>query len=262
MLLASAAAAAAPTRIASLNLCTDSLLFELLDDTRIVSVTALSRDANLSYFHARAAHLTVNHGAVEEVVALSPDLVVTSDNTTGLATHLLKRLGMPVLNLPGANRLTDYRANLRRLAQVLDVAPRAEQLLAQLDDALRGAPPQPRLRALIYQPNGFTPGSDSLMHELLDYAGLDNLATDIGLSHGGYLSLESVLLSKPAMIVFSARHTARPSLAEMQLDQPALRHLFVQRETPVRRAVVPENRWACAGVFNRHALAALRAARP
>ena len=258
----STTSAAAPARIASLNLCTDSLLFELLDDARIVSVTALSRDANLSYFHTRAATLAVNHGAVEEIVALSPDLVVTSDNTSALATHLLARMGIPVLSLPATNRLADYRINLRRLAQVLGVAPRAEHLLTQLNDALRGAPPQPRLRTLVYQPNGFTPGSDSLMHEMLDYAGLDNLATDIGLTHGGYLSLESLLLSTPAMIVFSARQTARPSLAEMQLDQPALRHLFARRAAPVRRAVVPENRWACAGVFNRDAVTALRAARP
>jgi iron complex transport system substrate-binding protein len=253
---------AAPARIASLNLCTDSLLFELLDDARIVSVTVLSRDANLSYFHTRAAQLAVNYGAVEEIVALSPDLVVTSDNTTGLATHLLARLGITVLNLPSANRLADYRANLRRLAQVLGEVPRAEQLLAQLDEGLRITPPQPRLRTLVYQPNGFTPGSDSLMHEMLDYAGLDNLAMDIGMRHGGYLSLEALLLSKPAMIVFSARHTARPSLAEMQLDQPALRHLFARHDSPVRRAVVPENRWACAGLFNRDAITALREARP
>ncbi len=140
-------------------------MFELLDDNRIVSVTALSRDANLSYFHSRAARLAVNHGDVEEIVALAPDLVVTSDNTTGLATHLLTRMGIEVLNLPGANRLTDYRVNLRRLAQTLDVVPRAEQLLTQLDDALGTEPPQPRLRTLVYQPNGFTPGSASLIRD-------------------------------------------------------------------------------------------------
>ena len=237
------------------------MLFELLDDTRIVSVTALSRDANLSYFHGRAAHLTVNHGAVEEIVALSPDLVVTSDNTTALATHLLTRLGMTALSLPSANRLADYRANLRRLAHVLGVAARAEQLLSQLDDALSAAPPQPRLRTLVYQPNGFTPGPHSLMHEMLDRAGLDNLATELGLSNGGYLSLESLLLSKPDMIVFSARQSTRPSLAETQLDQPALRHLFARHGAPTRRAAVPENLWACAGAFNREAIALLRQAR-
>ncbi len=261
MLFGAAAVAAAPHRIASLNLCTDSLLFELLDDSHIVSVTALSRDANLSHFYQRATTLKVNHGAVEEIVALAPDLVVTGDNTETLAVHLLRRLGIKVLSFPSANRLEDYRINLRRLAHELGVDARAEQLLAQLDSALT-TPPQPSLRTLVYQPNGYTPGTASLMHEILGYAGLHNLAADLGFDNGGYLSLESVLLTQPEMIVFSARQVQRPSLAETQLDQPALRKLFARQSPPTRRATVPENLWTCAGTFNREAIALLRAARP
>ena len=260
-MLLSAVATATPARIASLNLCTDSLLFELLDDRRIASVTALSRDANLSYFHARAAHLSVNHGAVEEILALSPELVVTSDNTTALANHLLTRLGIAVLSLPAANRVADYRANLRRLAAVLGVQTRAEQLLAQLDSAMGAPSPQPRLRTVVYQPNGYTPGPDSLMHEMLEHAGLGNLASELGLPKGGYLSLEALLLSNPALIVFSARQATRPSLAETQLDQPALRHLFSRRASPTRRVAIAENLWTCAGSFNHEAITQLREAR-
>ncbi len=259
--MAAAAAGAAPTRIASLNLCTDSLLFELLDNRHIVSVTALSRDANLSYFHQRAAALPVNHGAVEEIVALAPDLVLSGDNSDGLAAHLLKQLGIPVLNFPTANRLADYRVNLRRLGHALDVEARAELLIAQLDSALT-PPPQPPVRTLVYQPNGYTPGATSLMHELLGYAGLDNLAPELGFTYGGYVSLETLLYKQPQMIVFSARQIARPSLAEAQLDQPALRRLFARTTAPVRRASVPEHLWTCAGAFNREAVALLREARP
>lgn len=248
-------------RIASLNLCTDSLLFELLDDQRIVSVTALSRDANLSYFHERAATLAVNHGAVEEIVALAPDLVVTGDNSNALAVHLLTQLGIRVMSFSSANRLQDYRLNLRRLAHELSVELRAESLIAQLDSALT-TPPVPSLRALVYQPNGYTPGTGTLMDELLAYAGLHNLAVDLGLDLGGYLSLETLLLSQPEMIVFSARQARRPSLAEAQLDQPALRKVFARQSPPTRRAMVPENLWTCAGAFNREAIALLREARP
>ncbi len=233
----------------------------MLDDARIVSVTALSLDANLSHFHARAAGLKVNHGAVEEIVALAPDLVVTGDNTDALAAHLLSRLGIKVLSFPSANRLADYRLNLRRLAHELGLDARAEQLLAQLDGGL-GAPPRPLLRTLVYQPNGYTPGADSLMHEILGYAGMHSIAADLGFEYGGYLSLESLLLTKPDMIVFSERQARRPSLAETQLDQPALRKLFARHSPPTRRAAVPENLWTCAGAFNREAIALLREARP
>ena len=226
-----------------------------------MSVTALSRDANLSHFHARAASRPINHGAVEEILMLAPDLVVTGDNTDALATHLLKRLGIQVLSFPSANRLADYRLNLRRLAHQLALDERAEQLLAQLDTAL-GAPPQPLLRTLVYQPNGYTPGTDSLMHEILGHAGLRSVAADLGLEYGGYLSLEALLLSKPTMIVFSERQAQRPSLAETQLDQPALRKLFARQSPATRRATVPENLWTCAGAFNRDAIAMLREARP
>ena len=260
-MLGAAAVEAAPTRIASLNLCTDSLLFELLDDTRIVSVTALSRDANLSHFHARAASRPINHGAVEEIVALAPDLVVTGDNTNALATHLLSRLGIKILSFASANRLADYRLNLRRLAHELNENARAEQLLAQLDTAL-GAPPQPLLRTLVYQPNGYTPGTDSLMHEILGQAGLRSVAADLGFEYGGYVSLEGLLLTTPDMIVFSERQAQRPSLAETQLDQPALRKLFARQSPPTRRTAVPENLWTCAGAFNRQAIIMLREARP
>jgi iron complex transport system substrate-binding protein len=134
-------------------------------------------------------------------------------------------------------------------------------LLSELDQAL-SPPPQPSLSTLVYQPNGYTPGTASLMHEILAYAGLRNLAADFGFDYGAYLSLESLLLSKPAMIVFSERQAQRPSLAETQLDQPALRKLFARQSPPTRRATVPENLWTCAGAFNREAIALLRAARP
>ncbi|MBK8957158.1 MAG: ABC transporter substrate-binding protein [Proteobacteria bacterium] len=256
-----AAAAAPPARVASLNLCTDSLLFELLPDSRIASVTALSRDDNLSHFHARAARIAVNHGAVEEVVALRPDLVVTSETTDALATRMLSRLGLRVLSLPSANRVEDYRHNLRRLAEVLGEERRAESLLTGLDAAL-GAAPRPALRALVYQPNGYTPGDASLMHAMLAYAGLRNMALEVGLAHGGYLSLEALLLSRPDIVVFSQRQARRPSLAEAQLSQPALRKLFARDGARTVRADVPENLWTCAGAFNADAVALLRGARP
>ena len=226
-----------------------------------MSVTALSRDANLSHFHARAASRPINHGAVEEIVALAPDLVVTGDNTNALATHLLRRLGIKILSFASANRLADYRLNLRRLAHELNENARAEQLLAQLDTAL-GAPPQPLLRTLVYQPNGYTPGTDSLMHEILGQAGLRSVAADLGFEYGGYVSLEGLLLTTPDMIVFSERQAQRPSLAETQLDQPALRKLFARQSPPTRRTAVPENLWTCAGAFNRQAIIMLREARP
>ena len=127
--LASCGVIAAPTRVASLNLCTDTLLFELLPTASIVSVTRLSRDPDLSPFHALAATMTVNRGEVEEVLAVTPDLVVTTSGGSGLAERMFEHYGITVLHLPHANDFASYRHNLRQLAGVLDVEARAERLI-------------------------------------------------------------------------------------------------------------------------------------
>ncbi|MGE0858347.1 MAG: ABC transporter substrate-binding protein [Gammaproteobacteria bacterium] len=245
-----------------MNLCTDSLLFELVDDARIVSVTSLSRDPNLSPFAARAARLAVNHGAVEEVLAAAPDLVLTDQGSAAYASHLLERVGVEVLAVPIAARFVDYRETLERVAARLDATARAASLLARLDQALAQPAPSPPRSALVYQPNGFVQGTDSLMNDVLRHAGLENVAARIGLTHGGYLDLERVVLHAPDVLVFSRRSAAAPSLAEAQLDAPALRALFARREHPVRRAELDEALWTCPGSFNAEAVAQLREARP
>jgi len=244
-----------PQRIASLNLCTDSMLFELVDDERIASVTLLARDPNVSYFHARAARLHANQGAVEQILATEPDLVITDSNLAPLTTHLLRRLGVPLLEFDHANDFDTYAANLTRLAAAIGSTARAAVILADMAQALAqtqyGALAHDAPRAVIYQPNGYIPGTATLMHEILERAGLRDIAAELGLTHGGFVSLERLLVSAPAVLVFSARQSTAPSLGEQLLHHPAL-------QTSERQHVaahVEENLWTCAGRFN---LAAIR----
>ena len=250
------------TRVASLNLCTDSMLFELIDPARIVSVTALSRDPDLSYFHREAAEVAVNHGNVEEILALAPELVVTGANTTPFAQRLLQRLGVPVINFEHADSFGDYRRNLLRLAAHVDARARAEALLGALQTVLDAPSPRPPRRALVYQPNGYTPGTATLMHDILRHAGMRDVAAELGLAAGGIVSLESLLLAAPDMVVFSTRHATRPSLAEAQLNHPALQRWFAAPGTVAapRRTSIAENLWTCAGAFTAQAVTSLRRA--
>ena len=56
-----------------MNLCTDSMLFELIDTEKILSVTHLSQDPNISFFHAEAEKLHSNQGSVDEIIPLHPN---------------------------------------------------------------------------------------------------------------------------------------------------------------------------------------------
>ena len=60
----------------SLNFCADQLLLQLVEPSRIVSLSFLSLTSGKPYISAESAHLPVNYGTLEEVLAAKPDLVL------------------------------------------------------------------------------------------------------------------------------------------------------------------------------------------
>src|SRR5688500_14449568 len=80
-----ARATPAPQRVMSLNACTDVLLLRLLPHERIASVTFLTHESRDASLRALAAGVGSNRGAAEEVLSVSPDLVLAGQYTTPAA---------------------------------------------------------------------------------------------------------------------------------------------------------------------------------
>ncbi len=252
LVLVTPAAAAPPQRIVSLNLCADSLLLELVDPARVVSLTALSLDPELGHFYRRAealqaAGMHFNTGLAEQVLPLEPDLVIVMADAAPFTRRLLQRFGLRVLELEPGERLASYRRNLRRLAGVLGQQERAEALLADMDARLgqlrvtAGARP----RAMVLQASGFTAGSDTLIDDVLALAGIDNLAARAGLRGYGFLSLEQFIHRAPEMLIVGDSNPRWPSLAHELLEHRALQAAGTERV----RVTVPERDWTCGGAY-------------
>ena len=129
-------AAEGPQRVMSLSMCTDDLLLELLPPERIASVTYYSRDPSNSYLWPQAARVSINAGTAEEVLAQKPDLVLAGTYTTPTTRALLKKLHMPLLEIPPAVNFDEVRAVTRRVAHVLDRDAAGEALIAKMDSTL------------------------------------------------------------------------------------------------------------------------------
>ncbi|UOM33004.1 ABC transporter substrate-binding protein [Acuticoccus sp. I52.16.1] len=241
--LAGAAAAQAPQRIVSMNLCADELLLRLAPE-RVVSVTWLSQDPAVSTLAAAARRRVANHGQAEEVVALAPDLVVAGRYTTATATAFLRRLGVEVALVDPPATLAAARATITRLADRIGASERGAALVAQLDRgvaavAADGAPP----RAIVLDPNGFTVGAGSLVAELMARAGLANVAPELGIENYGRLPLEAIVTAGIEVLIVDAEAGEVPALATELLAHPALRRLGRRIVT----ASVPSRLWTCAG---------------
>ncbi|MBL3526177.1 MAG: ABC transporter substrate-binding protein [gamma proteobacterium endosymbiont of Lamellibrachia anaximandri] len=250
-----------PSRVVSINLCTDQLLLMLADADQIASVSYLSLQPESSFVAGEAIRYPTNHARPEELLALDPDLILTVEFTDRRLLGLLDKLGYRVARLPMPTSISAIESNIRQLAELLGQPARGTALIHKMRSALSQIPPQPanqRPKALFYQPRGYTSGSGTLQNEALALAGWSNLAAEKGIHGYNSIDLESLLLGQPDQI-FSSTYTGETrSLAQRQLRHPALHHITHNR--PIIE--IPFKYWICGGPMITDAVAELHAALP
>jgi iron complex transport system substrate-binding protein len=227
-----AAPAQAHRRVVSLNLCTDQMLV-LLAPEQVAALSSLARDPALSFVAKQAATMPVTRASAEAVLRLHPDLVLAAPYGAQTTLGLLEEQGVKVVRIGLPTDFAGIRAETRKLAALLGVPARGEALIAAMDAKLAALEPHPHpLRALVWQPRGYTAGPGSLADAVLKAAGL----TDIGT--GRQVGLEALLGLRPDLLVLPA--PARfPSLATELLDHPATED--------IPRRFVPPKLTICAG---------------
>ena len=260
LLVHGGAAAAPPTRVVSINLCADQLAVALLPRERLISLSPLAGDPDLSYVAPHVGGLPRNRGGAEEVLALKPDLVLAGREAARQSAGILRRLGIEVFDVAAPTSFSGIVDEIRRVAARLETEARGEDLIAGMRASLasaRSRRPHPTPRAAYYYPNGFTAGAGTLPDAVLQAAGWRNAAADAGLQGYGNLGLENLIAAKPDLLVLQvARHEA-PSLAAGMLAHPALARALAS----VPRLTLPTPLLICAGPHTAEAVRRLAAAR-
>lgn len=257
-ILAAPVSAEVPERIVSLNLCTDQYLLALADRDQIAAVTKLATDPGMSAAADLAAGLPRTAGSAEEVIALEPDLVLGGTFSLRSSRMLLERMGYDVLALPPDESFAAIRETARRLADAVGHPERGERLVAELDAAIasaRASRGRDRPTALYYQRRGFANGSRSLVSEIMEAAGLRNLAADLGLTYTGRVELERVVAAEPDYLLVDSLTPRVDDQGSYMLRHPAL----VRTVSPSRRLVLPRALVICGGPMTAGAIRRLAA---
>jgi iron complex transport system substrate-binding protein len=233
--------AAPPHRIVSANLCADRLVLALANRADIVSVSRYATDPAMSTVVAEVRGLPQNRADAEEIAALHPDLVVLGTSQTSRTTAaMLGSLGIPVHVVPAARSLAGVAAAIRGVATALGQEARGEAMIAQLEARIAGIGARGHgARAAVYLAGGWSSGRNTLADELLTRAGFVNIAAERGISGLGGLPLESLLASKPDLLVFETIGDTGPSLSGALLDNPVL------AASGARILRMPARVWAC-----------------
>ncbi|HEY5568154.1 MAG TPA: ABC transporter substrate-binding protein [Gammaproteobacteria bacterium] len=245
--------------VASINLCSDQLVLSVADPEQIRSVSWLAADAEESMLAEQARRYPLNYGSAEEILRFAPDVVIAGMYTSTFTRQLLRDLGYRVVDLAPENNIADIERNLRIVGAALQRADRAESLIRQMRAtvaafvASRHSEP---VAAVAIRPGGFTVGAETLAEELMRLAGLRNVAAENGLDRWGSLSMETLLLSAPSLLIYTGYRRDERSLANLVLEHPALVRLARKTAT----ATVAAKYWSCGLPESLHSVELLKRA--
>jgi iron complex transport system substrate-binding protein len=200
-----AATQAIPTRIVSMNPCADGILLDLARAEQIAAISHYSQDpASTSLPLRQAMRFAATGDTAEQVIALNPDLVIAGSHVSLPTVMALRRLGIPLLQLPVPQSLDENARQITQIAEAVGARQRGRALNARITQALERARPADGTRAvpaLIWQEGGMVPGTGTLADELLTRTGFTNLSASYGLAQWDVMPLENLLARPPALLL-------------------------------------------------------------
>ena len=149
----------------------------------------------------------------------------------------------------------DILKNIRKMGNLVGHSDRAKimiddfnQRLVELQSGINLRP-----RAALYSANGYTTGAETMAGRILSAAGFKNITEEIGLSYGGVLPLETLVIMQPDIVVSGEAYPGH-SRAEEILQHPALR--------PLKTVTQTDAKWVCGTPAVLDAIAELQRVHP
>jgi iron complex transport system substrate-binding protein len=222
-----------PTRIVSLDLCSDWLLAHDAPDNLSVTLSPLVGRFPLP---EGTVEWPIHNGSLEHVLSLRPDVVLVGEFNAFMLRQRLASLGVKVVVLPLAQSLDDLAGMEATMMALTGRTTSAWPLMPQTIPVQASGRRHGRL--LLLGPNGYGTGRNTLEDSLITRAGWVNY-----IEHNGHvkLDLEAVAAHPPDAIVWSApRHAA--------LANEFAQHPVLQRAVPPERWIKTDDwRWQCPG---------------
>lgn len=232
LVLFASPASAEPRRIVSLDYCADQFVLALADREQIA---ALSRGAQRddSYFRDRARGIRQTRGALEEVLALQPDLIVRNWGGPWDAEQVYGRFDVPVLQVGDTPDFAAARTDLLDAAQILGHPERGQALARDLDarlSRLAAGAPRSRPPVMYLSAGGAVAGRGTMLDAMISAAGGRNVRSE---ESWQVMPLERMVETPPALIALGFFEHQRTG---MNAWLPG-RHVAVQRALANARTV-------------------------
>lgn len=199
---------AEPESIVTLNPSAAQTLWEIGAREKVTGVTkhAMNLEGASERTNISRADQTISH---EVVVELDPDLVLAplSTVTTEEDVNKLRGAGLTVYAYPSADSIEAVRERTLLTGQLVGACGGAEDTVEWMDERIavvENAVEGQTRPDVLYAFFGYTAGSGTFIHEIIETAGGDNLAADMGIEEYKPLNEEAVLEEDPDWMVLNS----------------------------------------------------------
>lgn len=224
---------------------------------QLVSVSHLASELQSSSMVDAARAYRMNRGQVEQVFLMQPDLVLAGTYTQISTVEMLRGLGVQVVQVPPATSLAEAVEQVRIVGKALGQEAKAEAMASAFAAGIEAARYRgDKKSAAFYYPNGYTTGAGTLANEVVELTGFSNIGAEAGVTGGGILPLERLVMAMPDLIVTSERYPGA-SRSEDILVHPALK--AVQDKAGIGLQSGAD--WVCGTPHLMRAIGQMRAAR-
>lgn len=219
-------------RIVSLNPCIDAVLVEVAGPDQVLALSHYSRDPAASSIPADvASRYRITGGTVEEVLALSPDLVLASSFLAPSTRSALERAGLAVETFDSPTSVAQSIAQVRRLARLAGHPVEGEWLVQDMEQAVQVGTASRPIETLVWQPGEIVPGETTLVAEVLRRRGFVSHQAKMGLGQADFVALETVLADPPELLLVAGdsagqRHPLLARLSETRVEPLEPRLLY------------------------------------
>lgn len=196
-------------RIASGTLIADRVLSDLCEPTRVVAFTTHGAEEGSPIAHRLQgkAHISAR-APVESILVLKPDLLIVNNLVDPGYVAQLREHGVRVFDLGHMRGLDTLLANIRAIGVLIGAPERAERYARSLQERmqrlveLRADKPRPGgLYIGIYGDRMYGGTARTSYHDILEHAGLEDVAAKAGMEGWPELNAEQVLALDPEVVV-------------------------------------------------------------